>query len=251
MISYDHSKNLHTQEGPRVAIPILFGDKVPFSLLDVGCGRGTWIKAAKESGVKECFGVDGVDITTDDLLFRKENFLHQDLTKPWDLKRRFDLVLCLEVAEHLDKGFAPILIDALTKHSDRIVFSAACPGQPGQHHVNCQWPEYWQRLFNDFGFVCQDEIRWKIWANSQIEPWYRQNLFVAVKNPLLAGREARLASVVHPDMIPSFLDAAFGSHVKTIENGVMPAEWYIRTSTSSFWSKLKRRLCIRPSASSF
>jgi len=80
------------------------------------------------------------------------------LTRSWDLKRKFDAVLCLEVAEHLDSAFAPTLIDALIKHGNLIYFSAACPGQTGQHHVNCQWPVYWQQLFNERGFACEDDL---------------------------------------------------------------------------------------------
>ena len=46
----------------------------------------------------------------------------------------------------------------------------------GQNHINCQWPAYWQALFNQSGFWCDDRIRWEIWTEADIEPWYRQRL---------------------------------------------------------------------------
>src|SRR5271156_330239 len=142
-IDYDHSQNLHTLGGPQTTFPFLFADAKPHSLLDVGCGAGNWLKAALNFGMQDVFGVDGVAMPRDKLLVAESLFRQQDLTRPWSLGRRFEVVLCLEVAEHLDKSHANALIDSLVGHSDWVFFSAACPGQPGQHHVNCQWPGYW------------------------------------------------------------------------------------------------------------
>ena len=126
---------------------------------------------AVEFDVTDIFGVDGVAIPTEQLQISSSLFRQQDLTRPWNLGRRFEAALCLEVAEHLDEKNAAVLIDALTTHSDCVVFSAACPGQPGQHHVNCQWPAYWQKMFNECGYVCTDEVRWQIWHDERIELW--------------------------------------------------------------------------------
>ena len=134
-VDYNHSENLHTLSGPAAALPILFAKALPTSLLDVGCGTGTWLKAAIDLGIPDVFGVDGVEVPADKLHVQDEKIRHQDLTRPWNLNKRFDAVICLEVAEHLDSAFAHILIDALVQHSDQIYFSAACPGQTGQHHV--------------------------------------------------------------------------------------------------------------------
>lgn len=202
-IDYDHQKNIHTQAGAKAAFGAILSNLAVNSLLDVGCGTGTWLKAALELGVSDIFGIDGVSISSDRLLIPSEFFQQQNLTMSWDLNRRFDLVICLEVAEHLDSCFANILIETITNHSDYIVFGAACPGQPGQHHVNCHWPVYWQELFNSCGFSCCDTVRWQIWNDDQIEPWYRQNMFVA-RRDCAAGRETRISPVIHPGMVPYF-----------------------------------------------
>lgn len=246
-IDYNHSLNLHTLEGPRTALSILFPNHKPQSLLDVGCGNGTWLKAAFEFGIPEVFGVDGVEVSSEDLHIDRDFIKIQDLTKHWDLNKKFEVVICLEVAEHLDKTHADSLIASIVKHGETIYFSAACPGQPGQHHVNCQWPEYWQHLFNEHGYVCEDIARWKMWDNSRIERWYRQNLFVAKNNPENAGQEARIHSVVHPEIWENIIKVppapTFEDHVDQIEKGRMNASWYCITPIKGLWAKMIRHLC--------
>jgi hypothetical protein len=179
----------------------VFVNDRPESILDVRCGIGAWLNAAISLGVTDICGIDGVPIPAQRLQF-PALFLAIDISKPFRLNRRFDLVICLEVAEHLRPSCSEILIASLVEHGDTILFSAACPNQPGQHHVNCQWPEYWQKLFNLKGYTCSDSIRWQMWSDKRIEPWYRQNTFFAVRAPDTAGKEKRIISVVHPDMMP-------------------------------------------------
>jgi SAM-dependent methyltransferase len=247
-IDYDHALNTHGQEGPRRVFSSLVPGLAVSSVLDVGCGTGTWLRAALDVGMSDVVGIDGVDIGPDRLLFPQERFLVRDLTQPIDLGRRFDLAICLEVAEHLDRRYAETLIQTLVTHSDCIVFSAAAPGQPGQHHVNCEPPSAWQRRFNDLGFSCDDEIRWRLWDETLLDPWYRQNVFIARKSPSLASREPRLKTVIHPDMLPIMQRSAA---MKDIEGGSMPARWYLNVSAKSLAVKVRRRafgIGRRPSA---
>jgi hypothetical protein len=244
-IEYDHSVNRHTLEGARAALSQLFPNEMPTSMLDVGCGPGTWLRAAMERGVNDFVGIDGIEVPSDELLFPSDKFFRVDLSASLDLGRRFAVAFCLEVGEHLESDGANQLVRSLTKHADTVVFSAACPGQPGQHHVNCQWPEYWQALFNSSGFECEDSSRWAIWNDSRIEVWYRQNAFVARRSPS-AGKESRIRSVIHPEILGSMNFMAeqehFASHVQQIENGRMPLNWYFRTLLSASAKKLKRQL---------
>jgi hypothetical protein len=240
-VEYDHSENLHTLAGPRAALPILFAQTKPSSLLDVGCGTGTWLKAAMDFGIPDVLGVEGVEIPPERLHVPADKVRHQDLTRPWNLNKQFDVAICLEVAEHLEATDAPVLIDALVLHSDVILFSAGCPGQEGQHHVNCQWPAYWQQLFNQRGYSCFDEARWQIWDEAQIEPWYRQNIFAARRDAVSAGREPRIKAVLHPEILPNILSSkeGFENHVRQIENGRMGAIWYLKTPARALAVKLK------------
>jgi SAM-dependent methyltransferase len=162
-VCFDHAISPASADSAYAALSKIFLDALPNSLLDVGCGTGTWLRAADRLGVPDLHGIDGVDCSGDRSRVR---FSKLDLTKPFSLGRRYDVVLCLEVAEHLDETHAKVLIRSLVAHAPKIIFSAACPGQPGQHHVNCRWPDYWQSLFNDEGFACDDAIRWSIWGIS-------------------------------------------------------------------------------------
>jgi SAM-dependent methyltransferase len=245
-VDYHHFYNLHSLAGAKAALPYVLGDRCPRSLLDVGCGIGTWVRAAMEYGIGDVCGVDGVDIAEQDLLFPKHFFRRQDLTQAWNLGRRFDIVLCLEVVEHLASKSAITVVETLTAHSEVIVFSAACPGQTGQHHVNCQWPEYWQRLFNKHGYVCDDSIRWKMWDLESVEPWYRQNAFVATRAIGDAGNEPRIKRVIHPEMLAGGVLDVFQeeqrAQIARIEAGQQSALWYLTTPLKAYIAKIRRRL---------
>lgn len=242
-IKYDHCQNSHGTEGPSAAFRLILGGELPKNLLDVGCGTGTWLSIAIKSGINDIFGVDGVNIPSDRLLFPSRFFRSVDLTSPLDLGRRFEVALCLEVAEHLDLRFAGTLMDNLVRHSDKIIFSAACPGQSGQNHINCQWPSWWQSLFNDRGFRCEDTIRWSIWNESKIEPWYRQNLFLAIKDPKNAGNEPRIRSAVHPDLLNAISDKTHSRKIEErFEQGLCPISWYTHKPLLGIFRRLKRSL---------
>jgi SAM-dependent methyltransferase len=174
-IDYDHAASLHTLQGAAAALSTIFGScAAPKSLLDVGCGTGTWLRAALDLGAFDVLGIDGIAVPEQQLHVTRTAIELCDLSNPFDLGRRFDVALCLEVAEHLPESSSAGLISSIAAHSDAILFSAACPGQPGQHHVNCQWPSYWQALFNGEGYVCDDSVRWQIWDDKRIEPWYER-----------------------------------------------------------------------------
>jgi SAM-dependent methyltransferase len=247
-IEYNHSENKHTIKGAKAALLAIFGDKIPKSVLDVGCGIGTWLKACQELGAKEIYGIDGVKISDHQLLIEKDKFRVVDITKPINLRRKYDLVLCLEVGEHLPKKYSNTIIKNLTLHGNTILFSAACPGQGGQNHVNCQWPSFWQNKFNLFGFACFDIIREKIWNNQKIEAWYRQNLFIAKKSRR-AGNEPRINALIHPEIFSEQINTA-KEIKKRIETGELPFRWYIKTVILSAVFKIKRRIKEKPSKSS-
>ena len=115
------------------------------------------------------------------------------------LGRTFDLVQTLEVAEHLDEASADTFVDSLARHGDTILFSAAIPGQGGTHHVNEQWPSYWAEKFARAGYTAYDVIRPRIWADPQVQVWYRQNMLLFARSRVFEGAQPRL-DLVHPDL---------------------------------------------------
>lgn len=189
-------------------IPILQKLVQPGSVLDVGCGTGSWLSVFKELGTEEVFGIDGDYVDVDMLHIPQQNFMSYDLTSSLNLHKQFDLVISLEVGEHLPSSHAKAFVQSLVRHSSLVLFSAAIPYQGGKNHINEQWPDYWARLFMDEGYVAIDCIRKRIWDDPQVQWWYAQNMILYVKKdqlhnyPLLAKELASnpsgSLSLVHP-----------------------------------------------------
>lgn len=182
MTSYDHSFFAYVNSGSVISakhtLPILMEHLDIRSVLDVGCGQGAWSSIWRDLGISDLVGLDGDYVDRDKLLIPETSFLGHDLTDEFDLGRKFDLVQCLEVAEHIPKEAAPQLIQSLCRHSGLVLFSAAPPGQGGDGHINEQPYEYWRRLFAGHGYHAYDFVRPLIAGNHQVEPWYRFNIFL-------------------------------------------------------------------------
>ncbi len=161
-----------------VVVPLLYSLFEPGSVIDVGCGTGAWLAEFGRQGAGEIHGIDGPWVDPSQLSIDPARFEPVDLSKPPKASRRFDLVTSFEVAEHLPEQAACPFVEFLTDHGDVVAFSAAIPGQGGTDHVNEQWPTYWSALFAERGYVALDIVRPKIWMNSDVEFWYRQNLIV-------------------------------------------------------------------------
>jgi hypothetical protein len=117
-------------------------------------------------------------VNRDQLAIPAEQFIAHDLSTSLNLKRRFDLVQSLEVAEHLPADRAAKFVDNLVRHGDVILFSAAVPHQGGEHHVNEQPPEYWRKLFAERGFEVFDWVRPRLAGQREVKPWYRFNSYI-------------------------------------------------------------------------
>lgn len=192
-------------------IPYLIRLLNPQSIFDIGCGSGEWLSVFyNEFGISDIQGVDGDYVDRSMLAIPENRFQSHDLREPLNMHRKFDLVISLEVAEHISFEYASIFIENLTVHGDAIAFSAAIPGQGGVDHVNEQFPEFWASLFKLHGFIPVDILRPQIWHNKKVEWWYRQNLLLFInenainKHPVLResiekSREYTLTQI-HPEL---------------------------------------------------
>jgi SAM-dependent methyltransferase len=165
-------------------------------VIDVGCGPGIYLLPFIERGAK----VLGIDACLDGGKVLPEGcFQRVDLRFPFVPEEKFNLAICLEVGEHLERHWSERLVDTLSDCADIIVFSAAVPGQGGTYHVNEQPHEFWLEMFKErHNFVVhplQDEMREFL---SQFEPqratgevsgWLIDNTFILIKE------EALLASL--------------------------------------------------------
>ena len=216
--AFFHTQQNGSRRSAQTIIPIVQKLVPASSVLDVGCGTGGWLAEFQAAGVRDIVGVDGDYVDLHMLQIPDEQFIAHDLTQPLALGRRFDLVVSLEVAEHLPASGADIFIQSLIRHGDVILFSAAVPYQGGRYHVNEQWPDYWAAKFLACGYVPIDAIRRKIWQNDNVQWWYAQNTILygnreaLGKHPLLADSgEHSALPLIHPRLYMLLSGDYFGS----------------------------------------
>jgi SAM-dependent methyltransferase len=177
---YD-AHSVESLRSARTVAPLILEWLSPRSVVDVGCGIGTWLSAFRELGVTDVLGIDGYYVDRSQLLIPESSFLPRDLTRPLEVGRRFDLVVSLEVAEHLPESSARDFVGSLTSLGDAVLFSAAIPRQGGTHHINEQWPDYWRDLFWEAGYEMLDCLRSRLWDDETISSSYRQNAFLYLR----------------------------------------------------------------------
>ena len=220
-------------DSARIIVPLLLKLVRPTTILDVGCGTGAWLRVFQENGVTTVHGLDGSYVNEAKLQIDIRSFTKTDLAHPINVNERYDLAICLEVAEHLPPSQAPHLIRALASRAPLVLFSAAIPGQGGINHVNEQWPSYWKQLFAENGFKRLDPIRRHIWNDNRVSSWYRQNIFLyaameAIERSEMLKEEERLTEL---DII--YID--FLKHHNTLRS-------VLKTVPKLFYDAVERRI---------
>jgi hypothetical protein len=179
-------------------------EALPFqvgSVIDVGCGVGEW-----SNGNPDYIGID-YRIDKDKLLIPYGSYVECNLNREFVVPpKKFDLALCLEVAEHLHPSRAEPLVEYLCSLSDRVLFSAAIPYQGGSGHVNEQWQEWWAELFYKNGFGTTDnsvKLALTVVHHEEVELWYRQNMVLYER-----GGPGRVTNFVLPEYYEQIVKGA-------------------------------------------
>ena len=243
---YVHTEDLHNLESPRQIVPVIMEWLKPQSVVDVGCGIGTFLFCFKQAGVKQVLGIDGH--WANRALMKKylddTEFTVANLNEPITVNRKFDLAVCLEVAEHLKESEADTVVKSLTGLSNIILFSAAVPGQGGENHINEQWIQYWQAKFAKEGYIVHDVLRKVFWNNEKVFWWYKQNMFiVAHKNftpdfsALKKYETKEILNYIHPDT------HLYKSHL--LQNVILRGRYGFANYTRLFFKGLLRTFKIR------
>ena len=179
-------------------VPLLSAALPIDSVVDFGCGQGAWLSVWRKTAAI-VVGVDGPYVDQRHLMIDAHRFHAADLSQPIDLGQRFDLVQSLEVAEHLPRQKASDFIGMLTDHGPLVMFSAAVPGQGGEHHINEQPLEYWREKFGDLGYIAIDCIRPQTAGNLQIQDWYRHNIVLYAESDHLQNLPESLRAFRVPE----------------------------------------------------
>jgi glycosyltransferase involved in cell wall biosynthesis/SAM-dependent methyltransferase len=145
------------------------------TVADIGCGPGIYVDAL------QALGVSATGYDTDDRVKGKPNLNQISL---FDLNAPADVVVCLEVAEHISATQADGVVDSMVRNLKPgaiLIWTAAQPGQGGHGHINCQPPEYWEQKFSDRGLqraqAAETSLRDFIAAGPHVG-WFINNLRV-------------------------------------------------------------------------
>lgn len=158
----------------------------PTSVIDIGCGSGVFLLEFINNDI-DTLGVDGEPEGGKLIPNFKQVDLRQLETKEV-FEKEYDLAICLEVAEHLHEEYADTFVDVVSTPSNRIIFSAAKPGQVGTNHYNCQTKEYWLEKFAKYGFSRNEEESEELLTYMRKDkvfleaPWLEDNIMVLKRN---------------------------------------------------------------------
>lgn len=117
----------------------------PKTTIDLGCGAGDLTMVFLENDV-DAYGLEGTNNCTKELLFPIERLMVADLRKPIAFfktpegKKKYDLLTCLEVAEHIETEYVDRFIRNLALFSDRWLVSIN--PNPGKYHFTVK-PFHW------------------------------------------------------------------------------------------------------------
>jgi glycosyltransferase involved in cell wall biosynthesis/SAM-dependent methyltransferase len=142
---------------------------------DIGCGPGTYVRSLKEY-IKD---IKGYDIDE-----RIKNKPDLEIKNIFELNDPADLVLCLEVAEHIETKFNNEIVESISRNikpGGTLIWTAAFPGQGGDGHINCQTRDFWLKKFTekrlDYNPEVTEELKDYI-IKGPYMGWFIMNLIV-------------------------------------------------------------------------
>lgn len=174
----DDAKNQH-QYSPRLAAAFSYLLPKAKPVIDLGCGKGSYLKTLFHKGFI-CFGYEGTPGINEIADF--DNITQCDLTTPMVLSASGSS-LCLEVAEHIPKEHEATLLQNITECCDEwLIISWAVKGQGGFGHVNEQNSDYVIKTISDLGFEhiqgLSDYLRTEGGADLW---WFKKSIYVFKK----------------------------------------------------------------------
>lgn len=147
------------------------------SVFDIGCGVGLFIAEIGKMGVS-VLGCDSSDAAIKNKCAEVDIF-KADASKRIAVGKKFDIVICFEVAEHLPENASFQLVENCVRHSEKILFTAAPPGQSGVGHINEQPCDYWIEKFAALGYYHNKDVSNELsleMRNQNVVKWIADNI---------------------------------------------------------------------------
>lgn len=147
------------------------------SLVDLGCGTGAFSASVQDE--KDVLGIDFSVGSREVSFLKPENFLVADLTQPLDLNKRFDVVMSLEVWEHMLPDCENVYLDNVCSLDPKVlIISCAVPGQIGRHHYTPHTHSEVIDTISARGFRLNETLTEKFRKIPKLATFYRKNTFV-------------------------------------------------------------------------
>lgn len=144
------------------------------SIVDLGCGMGTYVKHFREEGLR----ADGFDGNPQTPILTNNVCGVRDLSEPFTFETPYDWVMSLEVGEHLPAKFETVFINNLhVNNRTGIILSWAVVGQGGHGHVNERNNDYIKRRMATLGYV-NDEAAERRLRTAATLRWFRNTVMV-------------------------------------------------------------------------
>ena len=142
----------------------LIEDFQPKTALDAGCAIGLLVEALRDRGVD----AEGVDFSEFAVTHSRDDirpFLRVgSITEP--LTKRYDLITCFEVVEHMPREEADRAIANLCGSTDEIILTSTPMHFRDPTHTNIHPQEYWTERFARQGFIRDVD-----YDGAYIAPW--------------------------------------------------------------------------------
>ena len=136
----------------------------PVTFYDAGCAKGFLVRAMADLGVEARGGDLSADAIAGAPPGLAERLEVKDLTEPLD--RRYDLITCIEVLEHMAPPAAHAAIRHLCAATDVLLMSSTPSDFAEATHVNVRQPADWAVDFATQGFYRRTDL-----DASFVSPW--------------------------------------------------------------------------------
>ena len=155
------------------------------SVFDAGCRNGKFlsefIRRNPSSTISGCdyfqWAIDACDDSIKPFVYRF------DLRNPFEDNSTFDLVICTEVAEHIDPDYCSVFLSNLRqKCNGKLIITWSCHGgdsdrgnDPNLQHLNPKTKDQYHALMKQNGFTFDEDLSNRLLVEAYKDgkiPWY-------------------------------------------------------------------------------